>query len=311
MNINYKEISYLTFGNCLEISTDEIELIVTLDIGPRVISYKRHNGKNVFYQDPDKTFFVSNEETDSYFYKGAKWYGYGGHRLWRAPESYTTYYPDNEKVDYEVKDNTFRFLSKKQIYNEVEMEIILTIKESNLVEFEGVIHNKSNIDKQFSSWSLSMVKGPGLEIVKLPIDETGFTPQRIYTFWGFGAKSNDPRAFYGSDYFALKMEPGNTEPIKVGMRVIDNKIIYLSETNVFVKGFNRIDNEIYPDNNVNYETYTKDLFLELETLSPLKNVAPNQSISQKETWKLIELTDKIPNDFNEEVLDKLYKKYTK
>ena len=154
-----------------------------------------------------------------------------------------------------------------------------------------------------------MCKGPGLEIVKLPDNESGFNPQRYYSFWDFGAKNNDPRAYYGDKYFALRMEPGNLSPFKVGRKVNEGTLVYLTEDLAYVKKFDRLDDLPYPDNNVNYETYTKDLFMELETLSPLTELEPEQSVTQTEIWELIKFEDSIPTENNEIEFDRLFKKY--
>jgi hypothetical protein len=309
MNIKYEEINYSTFGKCLKITSKLAEVIVTLEVGPRIISYRLLDGENIFFEDTQRLLYLNTVEMDEIFYKGATWYGLGGHRLWRSPESYSTYYPEEHPIKYDVTNDVFTFIQPVQEENEVELSIVLQFLNESDLKFEGTITNKSKDKKQIASWSLSMCKGPGLEIVKLPNNETGFLPQRSYSLWGFGAKNKDPRAFYGNDYFALRMELGNMNAYKVGMMINEGKILYLSGKNAYVKRFNRLDNEIYPDNNVNYETYTKHLFMELETLSPLKELQPNESVTQTEVWSLYKLVDKIPTSFDEQELGRLFEKY--
>ncbi len=309
MSIKHEEVLYKNYGNCLKITTQKVEVLVTLDIGPRIISYRLLDGGNIFFEDTERLLFVNNEDTDKMFFKGATWYGLGGHRLWRSPESFSTYYPENNPVEYKVSKNVFTFNQEKQIYNDVKLTITLSFLDEVQLKFEGMITNKSNEDKTLSSWSISMCKGPGLEIVKLPKDETGFVPQRSYSFWGFGAKNNDSRAYYGENYFALKMEPGNQNAFKIGMRVNNDSVLYLTGKSAFVKKVYRYDDLLYPDNNVNYETYTKDLFMELETLSPLKTLKPNESVTQTEVWSLSKLEDEIPVSLNEKELNRLFEKY--
>src|SRR5262249_34475433 len=73
------------------ISNGDAELIVTLDVGPRVISYKLKDGKNVFKEFADQ-LGKAGEKT---------WQIRGGHRFWIAPEDVTrTYFPDNIPVNY-------------------------------------------------------------------------------------------------------------------------------------------------------------------------------------------------------------------
>src|SRR5581483_8622355 len=79
-------VEYGGWKNNLKIGNGTVELIVTLDVGPRVISYKPAAGANVFHE-------AANELGKS---GEPKWVARGGHRLWTAPEDLTrTYAPDN------------------------------------------------------------------------------------------------------------------------------------------------------------------------------------------------------------------------
>ncbi len=45
-------VERLNLPNCLRLSNGEIELIVTTDVGPRVIGYSFVGGENVLGEDP-------------------------------------------------------------------------------------------------------------------------------------------------------------------------------------------------------------------------------------------------------------------
>ena len=76
--------------NSLKLASPHLELIVTLDVGPRVLSFRRlPDGQNVFKTYPEQLGGVGELE----------WKIRGGHRLWSAPESALTYALDNEPVD--------------------------------------------------------------------------------------------------------------------------------------------------------------------------------------------------------------------
>src|SRR4051794_27521975 len=82
-------VEYHGWKNNLRLRNGDAELIVTLDVGPRVISYRLEGGKNVF-KNYDDQLGKSGE---------ADWQIRGGHRLWAAPEDPTrTYVPDNGPV---------------------------------------------------------------------------------------------------------------------------------------------------------------------------------------------------------------------
>src|SRR5438067_50409 len=99
--ITMEKTEYKGWKNNLRMSNGDVEVIVTLDVGPRVISYRLKDGKNVFKQYDDQ-LGKSGERN---------WQIRGGHRLWAAPEDTTrTYAPDNGPVQVrEVGPRTMRF----------------------------------------------------------------------------------------------------------------------------------------------------------------------------------------------------------
>ena len=85
-------VDFLQWRNCIKLENDFAELIVSTELGPRIISYRAAGGENFFavFKDqiarPDK----------------AAWRSFGGHRLWTAPEVYPrTYYPDYDQPQAE------------------------------------------------------------------------------------------------------------------------------------------------------------------------------------------------------------------
>ena len=75
--VKVQKVAWKGWPNCYRVSNGEVELIVTSDVGPRVMSYSFVGGKNVL-----------KEFTDQLGKSGEKEYQLrGGHRLWVAPES--------------------------------------------------------------------------------------------------------------------------------------------------------------------------------------------------------------------------------
>ena len=68
-------VEYRGWKNNLRLSNGDAELIVTLDVGPRIISYRLADGRNVFHEAADQ-LGKSGE---------AEWVGRGGHRLFLVP----------------------------------------------------------------------------------------------------------------------------------------------------------------------------------------------------------------------------------
>ena len=70
-----EKVEYRGWKNNIKLTNGEAELIVTLDVGPRVIRYALAGGKNVF-KEYDEQMGKSGE---------SEWMIRGGHRLWAAP----------------------------------------------------------------------------------------------------------------------------------------------------------------------------------------------------------------------------------
>jgi hypothetical protein len=84
-----EEIKFGGWNNCYKLANNKVELIVTSDVGPRIIHFSFIGRKNMLMEFPDHMGITDSKE----------WLCFGGHRLWHAPESMPrTYYPDTESV---------------------------------------------------------------------------------------------------------------------------------------------------------------------------------------------------------------------
>src|SRR5215471_3976088 len=92
MKTTIEKVEYHGWKNNLRLSNGEAELIITLDVGPRIISYRLANGRNVLKNYEDQLGKTGEKD----------WQIRGGHRLWAGPEDLTrTYAPDNGPVQHE------------------------------------------------------------------------------------------------------------------------------------------------------------------------------------------------------------------
>jgi hypothetical protein len=84
-----EKVSYGGWPNCLRVFNDDVELVITTDVGPRVIRYGFIGGQNMFKEFADQMGWKHE----------ATWQPRGGHRIWFAPEVVPdTYAPDNVPV---------------------------------------------------------------------------------------------------------------------------------------------------------------------------------------------------------------------
>src|SRR5208337_1705809 len=92
-SVKVEKTNYKGWPNSYRVSNGEIELIVTGDVGPRVIRFGFVGGQNLFKEFSDQ-LGRSGEE---------KFQLRGGDRVWKAPEDpVATWAPDNVPVTIQV-----------------------------------------------------------------------------------------------------------------------------------------------------------------------------------------------------------------
>src|SRR5271168_771792 len=91
--VTIEKVPYQGWPNCYRVTNGEVELIVTSDIGPRIMRFGFVGGKNLFKEYEDQLGGTGE----------AEWKLRGGHRIWSAPEdAKRTYALDNSAARIEV-----------------------------------------------------------------------------------------------------------------------------------------------------------------------------------------------------------------
>jgi hypothetical protein len=277
--IEIKKTNFNGWSNCCKISNGEIELIVTTDVGPRIIRLAFIGDKNFFAEFDDQAGTCGGEE----------WKIYGGHRVWTSPESKALcYYPDNFPVDFEILPDGIKLKQKVDPDSLIEKEIIITFGDKpNQIFVNHKLTNCGNWPVTFAVWALSVMNIAGTAI--LPqyrvADEEGLLSNRSMALWPY-TDMNDTRVFWGKRYTLISQDVKKENPFKIGLTVPEKWACYNVNNNLFVKKFSYDKNMTYPDGGMNVETYTNHKFLELESLGHLQNVAPGQSIEHLEEWQI-------------------------
>ena len=127
--------SYAGWPNCYRLSDGETELIVTTDVGPRVMRYGFVGGQNLFVEIEDQ-LGKSGESC---------WAMRGGHRLWVAPEVMPdTYALDNGPVKATILDGTISLLQPVEPETGLQKQMVLAYDPSGV----AVTHRIANGGKQ-------------------------------------------------------------------------------------------------------------------------------------------------------------------
>ncbi len=309
MGIQCKEIQYGVYGRCLEMDNGLCRMVITVDKGPHIICFQLHGQPNVMFEDTENTTTHSGPDFDAYFYPGAAWHIYGGHRLWLSPESMPeTYYPDNDPVPYTIEGNTVTLTPDVQKGNLVQYVFRITLEEDAArATIAHTIYNRGDADKTFAPWGLTVLAKNGVEIVPQADKKTGLLSNRILALWDYSDMSDD-RVWWGNRYITLRQDPQEEQAFKLGLNHEKQWSSYLLGKELFVKRYHTVDGGNYPDGGCSFETYTCANFLEMESLGELVTLAPGESVDHTENWELT-LTEEGFDRKDEASIDAFVKKY--
>ena len=303
-------VAYKNYGNCVEISNGTVRLLVTVDVGPRIINYSFVDGENIMFEDLERVFSISGPEFDEAYGRGSEWFIYGGHRLWTSPEGLPkSYYPDNDPVPYELIENGAIFRPAVQKWNQYGYEIKITMcPQTGKVNLVHTITNHAAWDVVLAPWCLTVLSPGGYEYVSQPRKDTGLLGNRLLALWPY-ANMSDERITWGHKYIGLRQVPGHTEKFKLGINSENGVALYFNHGDLFIKKFEPIENGLYPDGGMSFETFTNGLFLEMETLGEITSIAPGASATHCESWMLVK--EACPAAYDEEAVDALVEKYVR
>jgi len=284
------------WGNCVKMTNGIIELLVTVDFGPRVIHFSRVGKENMMYQDFSRSALGEKQKEYSDQLRVC-----GGHRLWVSPEILPRcYYPDSAPVEWKATDNTARFTAPVETFNNIQKIIEITIIEDEpAVQVEHIIKNAGAWDIEFALWCITMLDKGGKEIIPMPKRATGYLANRNISLWDY-SEMNDERVYWGKDFITLTQNPNKTNPFKMGLNNEDGWAAYFNKGQVFIKYFDPIIEGYYPDNGCSFESYVSAEFLECETLSEFVHLEPGEDSSFTEEWELHE-ADIIPSGDESEI----------
>src|SRR5665213_1343042 len=94
MSVQIEKIEWGGWPNCYRISNGTVDLVVTSDVGPRIMRYGFNGGQNFFKVYEDQLGHSGEPG----------WQFRGGHRIWIGPEHRErSYGPDNEPAEVEIR----------------------------------------------------------------------------------------------------------------------------------------------------------------------------------------------------------------
>jgi hypothetical protein len=277
--ISINKVNYQGWANCWRVSNSEVELVLTGDVGPRVMRYGFAGGQNFFKEFADQMGKTGE----------AAWQPRGGHRVWIAPEDIVkSYAPDNSPVAIEVQGDAITCTGPVEALTGMEKKITVKMAERGTgVELIHEIRNAGAEPYRLAPWVLTMLAQGGTGIHGFPPRGTHpemLEPTNPLVMWAF-THLDDPRWRLSRKYLVLRQDPKNTNPQKLGTYNRHTWGAYLLNGELFVKRYEAVAAPAeYPDFGCTFETFTNADILELETLGPLTTLGPGQSVSHTERW---------------------------
>jgi hypothetical protein len=276
-----EKIAYKGWPNCYRLSNNLVDLVVTSDVGPRIIRYGFIAEANEFIE-----FAEDSGKTG-----GDDWRSYGGHRLWHAPEhKVRTYFPDNDPVQVRQYPKFLRVTQLIEPTTGIQKEMDIRLDpETSHVQVTHRLVNNNLWDIELAVWALSVMANGGVAI--LPLPPRGEHPVQILptsslVLWPYTDLS-DPRWTLGAHFILQRQHPRWPGAQKIGATVPDGWIAYARDGHLFVKKFTNYTDEIYPDLGCSVELFSRGDLSEMETLSPTVVLEPGEGVEHVEDWYLL------------------------
>lgn len=286
MDMMLEKVEMFGWKNCFKLSSGELEIIATADVGPRIIYFGKKGGRNLLKIFEDEAGRTGDKE----------YHIYGGHRVWAAPEDpVLSYIPDNDPVEFNIDENK-RSISLKPADDGSGLGKSMELR----VDTNGgfVIRNKIvNVSGDFvdiASWGITAFVPGGVGIMPL-VRETEKELQLRSDFslnlWHYTDLS-DPAFEWHKNAIVLHQSKC-LAPQKIGCYLEKPVLAYkLGEDLIIKKMINSYKSgKGYPDRGSNAEIYLNTELLELEFLSEWKTLAPGESVYHEEELSLIKIDD--------------------
>jgi len=158
------------------ISNGAIEIIATLEFGPRVLCFGLSGHPNLLYEQPPDSTYLTAE---------SGWRLYGGHRLWLAPECEKTYWPDNSPVEHEFINDGFVLMQSLDEFLSARKSIKIRFTDCpNTAEVAMEIENAGSKALVGAPWAVTAMRSGGVMRVPFYSEELSATPTRFISLWG-------------------------------------------------------------------------------------------------------------------------------
>jgi hypothetical protein len=246
-------------------------IAVATSYGPRIVGLYV-NDRNLFAELSDDDVLRGPD--------GRPYHLRGGHRLWVAPEvPEITYRSDDDPCSLSRLGDGIHVEGRPDGAGFSKAITITGSSEGWLVDHRITNHGRTGA--KIAPWAISQFRPGGRVTLALELPSAGLQANRAVAWWPYTDPA-DPRIRIGTD--AVEIEARQGAAMKIGVVGASGWARYgLANATVTVR--TSVDPlASYPDLGAAIQAYVCDRFCEVETLGPLRVVAPGGSITHREEW---------------------------
>jgi hypothetical protein len=265
---------------CIENRHARVEYL--LDAGPRLVRLSVGGGENLLAEAPEVCWPTA----------AGVFHLRGGHRVWASPEvSGVTDEPDDRPITVEeLANGAVRLLGQPGPRSNLQPELIVRLDdECPRVVVRNRLINHGVEPAHVAAWGITMLRQGGLAVLPQPrgtLPGRELQPNRLLALWPY-ASWQDGRLRVTDAAGFVRSVPG--EPFKVGQWNPDGWLAYVLGQTVFLKRFYADHGGLYADLGCNAEVYANQAYIELESLGPLLELQPGESVAHTEIWDMLNL----------------------
>lgn len=267
LSLTVKETNSEKFGHCVFIYSSDIQIVVTIDYGPRIVSVFSPSKENIIYCEKDEEY--------------RRCHGHKMCLLSDAPSG--GFYCDNSPVIYSPLDDGVKFVQtiSSPVQLEVSMDIIPEGDFGSIMVVHSIL-NKSDKNIKLSIQTETPLKGDGFIFIPQSNISEKDKPSRVLTLWG-DSKWTDDRLYIGKQYVTVK-DGKSSSKLKVGSNNTAGWCGYINGTNSFIKRYIHNRAALYPNCGCSTYAVSTNSYLSIRTLSPFYRIETGEIARLVENW---------------------------
>ncbi len=283
MSIEIKQINLKYYGKCVSINNGTVKVIVSVDVGPKIIFWGYTNGENMLYIPYNILEYdehISQKIPPDIFFKRY------GHEIMLEYENSNPVVLSSGTTIYSIlQDGVVFSCSSPKLGISTNLEIIIQDSSNSIM----IVHSIENINEKAQSFSIcssTFVTQDGTLIVPQNVEDLGNSPNRVLALWK-KSNINDSRLYVTNEYLRFNnLSTDNLSVLKLGINNRQAWSTYTKDGITFLKHYLHNKKAKYLNFDSSFIIDSKKALLSLKVLSPIYNVQKNEIAKMAEYWSL-------------------------